>query len=306
MATWPTRGQKAPNYWDDDLKLYVDEADETAQTAADGAQTDATAALAELEGRLSEVALVATIAAEVGDGIVIDPNEAAGPIEMVGTAGTNGRRIRFAPINIATSDKSAQLELVPGANTPLTEITSQILFYNMSDGVNYERAEISWYNTEFIFAVSKVGTGVLRSWRFEHGGTPVLHIDTSSRFIVAGALHIGNADTKIERLAAGVLQTAQFRGTDDIRARAGAASQVVIGSVGGSPGVYFGTAFTDSIFVSNATLNSSGPIRPKQYATGSRPTATSAGAGAVAYDTTLSKPIWSDGTVWRDSAGTAV
>jgi len=42
------------------------------------------------------------------------------------------------------------------------------------------------------------------------------------------------------------------------------------------------------------------------FATGSRPTASSVGAGGMCYDTTLSKPIWSDGTTWRDAAGTAV
>lgn len=42
------------------------------------------------------------------------------------------------------------------------------------------------------------------------------------------------------------------------------------------------------------------------YATASRPSATAIGAGAVYYDTTLKKPAWSDGAVWRDAAGTAV
>lgn len=40
-------------------------------------------------------------------------------------------------------------------------------------------------------------------------------------------------------------------------------------------------------------------------ASGSRPSA-STGAGAIFYDTTLSKPIWSDGTVWKDATGTTV
>ena len=40
--------------------------------------------------------------------------------------------------------------------------------------------------------------------------------------------------------------------------------------------------------------------------TANRPNAASVGASSVFYDTTLSKPIWSDGTVWRDAAGTAV
>lgn len=40
--------------------------------------------------------------------------------------------------------------------------------------------------------------------------------------------------------------------------------------------------------------------------TASRPAAGTVGAGAQFYDTTLSKPIWSDGTDWRDAAGTVV
>jgi len=40
--------------------------------------------------------------------------------------------------------------------------------------------------------------------------------------------------------------------------------------------------------------------------TASRPLAATAEQGSMFYDTTLSKPIWSDGTVWRDAAGTAV
>ena len=36
-----------------------------------------------------------------------------------------------------------------------------------------------------------------------------------------------------------------------------------------------------------------------------RPSAARVGRGAQIYDTTISKPLWSDGTVWRDAAGTA-
>jgi hypothetical protein len=43
-----------------------------------------------------------------------------------------------------------------------------------------------------------------------------------------------------------------------------------------------------------------------QAATGSRPAAATVGKGAQFYDTTLNKPIWSDGTNWKDAAGTTV
>jgi hypothetical protein len=42
------------------------------------------------------------------------------------------------------------------------------------------------------------------------------------------------------------------------------------------------------------------------FATGSRPTAATAGAGTMVFDTTLGKPIWSDGTNWKDATGATV
>jgi hypothetical protein len=54
------------------------------------------------------------------------------------------------------------------------------------------------------------------------------------------------------------------------------------------------------------TVQVGGPLQLKTTTTGARPTAASAGAGGVMYDSTLSKPIYSDGTTWRDAAGTSV
>ena len=49
--------------------------------------------------------------------------------------------------------------------------------------------------------------------------------------------------------------------------------------------------------------------RPPQAAesptTATRPSAVTLGDGAMIYDTTINKPIWSDGAVWRDATGTA-
>lgn len=42
------------------------------------------------------------------------------------------------------------------------------------------------------------------------------------------------------------------------------------------------------------------------YTTAGRPSAAAAGAGAYYYDSTLSKPAWSNGSVWKDAAGTNV
>lgn len=42
------------------------------------------------------------------------------------------------------------------------------------------------------------------------------------------------------------------------------------------------------------------------YTTPNRPDAAALGVGSQIYDTTLHKPIWSDGATWRDATGTAV
>jgi hypothetical protein len=47
-----------------------------------------------------------------------------------------------------------------------------------------------------------------------------------------------------------------------------------------------------------------GTIPPR--ATSGRPAATAVAVGTRYYDTTLGKPVWSNGTAWRDAAGTAV
>lgn len=61
-----------------------------------------------------------------------------------------------------------------------------------------------------------------------------------------------------------------------------------------------------SFDVSRSQLTMTGPVRAGQYTTAARPAASTAGAGAMVYDTTLSKPIWSNGSVWKDAAGTTV
>lgn len=48
------------------------------------------------------------------------------------------------------------------------------------------------------------------------------------------------------------------------------------------------------------------PVKVFSAVTGSRPTASAAGVGAHMFDTTLGKPIWSDGTNWKDATGTTV
>jgi len=50
-----------------------------------------------------------------------------------------------------------------------------------------------------------------------------------------------------------------------------------------------------------ATIN--GGLQIKSYTTATRPSAATAGTGTNIFDTTLGKPIWSDGTNWKDATG---
>lgn len=59
----------------------------------------------------------------------------------------------------------------------------------------------------------------------------------------------------------------------------------------------------------DGTLEDVGPIQAtdfQPFPSTSRPNAATVGVGRPCYDTTLSKPIWSDGTQWRDATGTVV
>ncbi|EHB44139.1 hypothetical protein MycrhDRAFT_6889 [Mycolicibacterium rhodesiae JS60] len=58
---------------------------------------------------------------------------------------------------------------------------------------------------------------------------------------------------------------------------------------------------------SNGVTAFGNPVLTAQaYTTGTRPAAATWPLGWPIYDTTLNKPIWSDGTNWRDATGTAV
>jgi hypothetical protein len=53
-------------------------------------------------------------------------------------------------------------------------------------------------------------------------------------------------------------------------------------------------------------VNANAPLRAQNTTTAGRPDAKLVSPGSHIYDTTLNKPIWSDGTNWRDAAGLVV
>lgn len=69
-----------------------------------------------------------------------------------------------------------------------------------------------------------------------------------------------------------------------------------------------GTKIADHLTIrrTDGRLTANGAIQYKSYTTAARPTAASVGTGSCIFDTTLGKPIWSDGTNWKDATGATV
>lgn len=96
------------------------------------------------------------------------------------------------------------------------------------------------------------------------------------------------------------------------------ATGAVTGYIGGSPSALFvGGSVPFCPLATNAQdlgtaslkwryLRLGTAVQVGAFATASRPAAATAGQGAMILDSTLNKPIWSDGTVWRDATGTSV
>jgi hypothetical protein len=87
--------------------------------------------------------------------------------------------------------------------------------------------------------------------------------------------------------------------------------------LGGSTSVLVGGGSLNFLTDNSFDIGSAGSLRPRYvragtavqvgtFATGSRPAAATAGAGAMVFDTTLNKPVWSTGSVWVDATGATV
>lgn len=87
-----------------------------------------------------------------------------------------------------------------------------------------------------------------------------------------------------------------------------AGNTFTIRDVGSGGGRIINAAFTTNLLTWDDAGNFTfaGQVKVGTTTTAARPSAATAGAGASMYDTTLSRPIWSDGTAWRDAAGTVV
>lgn len=99
---------------------------------------------------------------------------------------------------------------------------------------------------------------------------------------------------------ADLLTAEKFSGVDAFRVNTSAATTMVQVPSGGEMRGYSDVYSTVRWRLDGAT----GGITPGKYATASRPSAVAAGVGAMIFDSTLNKPLWSDGQNWKDATGT--
>lgn len=150
-----------------------------------------------------------------------------------------------------------------------------------------------WYNS--------AGTGLVQFDK--DGNIYAKNGQTTQVFIgaVSGAAGIlFGGDTALTKIGASSIYTRQMI------MQAATVGQVPVAARGmaGQTGDLFQAQ--DSTAAVMAKITKDGAIRPGVYTTALRPTAAAAGLGAEIYDSTLGKPIWSTGTVWKDAAGTTV
>lgn len=168
MADWPERGQRPPDYWDDDLRAYIDEADtassdaavaaqdsaDAAQSAADAAQGTADAA----QGTADSAASAAGAAQATADGVAVDLgdhlSDTANPHSVtkaqVGLSDVDNTSDVDKPVSTAQAAADNQV-LVASAPVQATGSELREAFGSMSDGAAPAAAVTRQTTTNFSF-----------------------------------------------------------------------------------------------------------------------------------------------------------
>lgn len=173
------------------------------------------------------------------------------------------------------------------------------------------------------------------SWTASMSGTSAFLTENSSSsanpalvIMEAGGISASSDPTTAYAAKIGA-QTCAFKRAADSEDRIRLDSvngRIYLGSGSVAPTRYLGNLSTTAISVNGGNLSpgaddsldlgqasfrwqyvrASKAVQTGAFATGSRPSAATAGVGAMILDTTLNKPVWSDGTNWRDATGTVV
>lgn len=147
--------------------------------------------------------------------------------------------------------------------------------------------------------------GTKRGWRMP-GSLTAMEGMTVGRSDLQNPTHrIQGASGSVRRiqLDSGVVSRwfMQANATPESGSNSGSDLEIIARS---DTGASLGTAM--SIRRSNRQTTFHYPVGVPATPTSGRPTPAAAGPGAHLFDTTLNKPLWSDGTYWRDASGVAV
>lgn len=215
----------------------------------------------------------------------------------VGTAGLSANTvIRFSASNIRVVDDRA----TPFTNYPL-----------YLEGTNSpEYSGISSYGTRRTSASDRVSLErrFLGSTVFETMITAISGIRSGANAAtgtIRGADVNGAAGSRrqIGQALTGGVARWDVAASGDAETGSNAGSNLVVAGYADN-----GAKLADYLTVrrSDGRFTFGAPVQLKTSTTAARPSAATAGTGATIFDTTLGKPIFSDGTAWKDASGTAV
>lgn len=205
-------------------------------------------------------------------------------------AGAQNTNSRITIANNSMIDDRA----TPYMNYPwyVTGVTTPIYYDNRQIGAR-RAADITHDNTDLV-----IHTGI-HTWsannKFTAGATAGSNAATGTveGFDVNGAA----GSTRLRSFRTAGVRRWSDRATDTPETGGDTGSRWVLSAYSDT-----GTFLYDVLTARRET----GTVATRSVTTANRPSATAAGKAGMIYDETLSKPLWSDGTVWRDAMGTAV
>lgn len=213
-----------------------------------------------------------------------------GDRHIVGTGGTGAWAGHDAQIAIYETTGWSFIAPMPGMSA--IDLSDPRLIY--FDGASWGPVPATMANSDF---QNLTGIGVNAT------------SDVTNRLTVSSAATLLNHDgaghqVKINKSGAGDTGTLLYQTNWSGRAEMGLAGEDDWSLKVSADGSTWVTALR--IDRNTGDLIGNAALRPGQYATGSRPSASVAGLGAMIYDSDLSQPVWSDGTNWRDASGSIV